>query len=88
MEINLEYLNEFCEFYGIFSKKYLTGRQKSLVNYHFGVPIGKLNKAKITNINQLEKAINEFGKTPSDADKDSDKEFREINNMIYNPNQI
>lgn len=79
MEINKEYLKEFCETYGIFSNGYLTRRPKTIINYHFGVPTEKLNEKKITNLNQLEEIIKNFGKEPSEADQDSNRDFQELN---------
>jgi hypothetical protein len=76
MGINLEYLNEFCEENRIFSTKYINNQNKHKIEYYFGVPKERL--VEISNINQLEEKINEFGESPSQADKDFDEEINKI----------
>ncbi len=82
MEVNREYLNEFCEAHRVFSNGYLAGRSKEIIKYYFGVPAEKLNENKITNINQLEEVIKNFGKEPSEADQDSNKELEELGKTL------
>ncbi len=82
MEISKEYLKDFCETHGIFSRGYLTKRPKTIINYYFGVPTEKLNENKITSLNQLEEIIKNFGEEPSEADQDSNKYFQELSDTF------
>lgn len=81
MKVNQDYLKEFCEENNLFLTKYINHRGKNKIIYYFGVPEKRLNR--IRDINQLEKRINKYGKSPSNFDIDLKIEAEELG-KLYN----
>jgi len=79
MKVNRDYLNDFCEQNNIFLNKYINTQGKHKIIYYFGVPKKRLNR--ISDINQLEKRINEYGKSPSNFDIDLKIEAEELGKL-------
>ncbi len=81
MKVNQEYLSEFCRTFNVLQKGYLTGINKSKINYTFGIPIEKLEN--ITTKKTLKEKINEYFTINSEVEKDLAFEVENTYNNLY-----